>query len=142
MVTIPELVSKVAAGQATPETVSFTWGLYQGFSGATWTTVHSDGRLIERRRVGPPKLGEPAPTTELGRVPPEAVRSFAATLLSQSFDRITAPPSSPTAPQAELEVKSGEQSFRLKVATPQISSIPALEQILGAFNQLRSQAQA
>jgi hypothetical protein len=138
--TIKDIVAALAAGEAAPAPVFFSWGVHEGMRGASWLVLNASGLLLERRMGPNARLGEPLPETKLGQIPPAGVQKFAALLVAQNFDQIRSPPAAPSMPQVELTVVCGGDIANVRVPSRQLDQVPELRAIKNAFQALRQQA--
>lgn len=136
---ITEALDALRAGAPVSAPLVMTWAVHEGIRGATWLTVHADGRVQERKIVGPPS--PPIPVRELGRASASAIRELASALVAHGFDRIRPPPPDPglaMAPVVELSIACGEARFSLQVPSPLLRDLPALSAIAEAFQRTRA----
>ena len=82
----------------------------------------------------------PQKPTEVGRLTPDEVRTFAALLCAQRFDLLQMPAAEPTdigLPEVELAISLPEERFSLRCPSPKLESVYGLAEIGRVFRELR-----
>lgn len=135
-----EFVRSVSMGEAPPAAFRMSWGLHEGMRGTTWTIVGSDG-VVSTNTIKPSRGPvTPSKPTEVGRLSPDELRTFAAILCAQRFDLIQPPAEDPSlinAPQVELAIAMPEERFSLRCPSPTLESLYGLAEIGRVFGELR-----
>lgn len=145
MEAIQKVLQALANGQPAAEFSTFTWVLHEVQKGATWTTVQSDGKVIETKFV-PSKEKEPPPIrpNELGTLKPDALKAFAKAFLDHKVLDLKPPPANPKdgplTPAVEVILTAGNQSkHTVRVPTTQMDQVPGLKAVAQAFLTVRGQ---
>ena len=135
-----EFVSAVSRGEEPPGRFQMAWGLHEGMRGATWTTLASDGTVFTNTIKPTRGPFVPQKPTEVGRLTPDEVRTFAALLCAQRFDLLQMPAAEPTdigLPEVELAISLPEERFSLRCPSPKLESVYGLAEIGRVFRELR-----
>ena len=128
----------VQVGEGTnPDRAALTWGIHEGIRGGTWLTVFSDGVVQTRQQAEPEDQ-----VTVHGRVPHEAVRELASTLLTYDLPSLTIPPPQDPAQVLSLAVSGTGVSWQLQYSRHAVEDLPALADVQQTFTRLRDLASA